>query len=129
VVDEVRVQLSEEGADARRLDVLTGFLRRELLELEVQDVTTLSGGPPPPGARAADAAAIGGLLVVLGKSAEGLAAVVRAVRSWLARGGSVKRTVRLEIGGDVLELSEASVADQDRLIALFVSRHSISDGE
>jgi hypothetical protein len=30
----------------------------------------------------------------------------------------------LEIGGDVLELSEATVADQDRLIGLFIDRHS-----
>jgi hypothetical protein len=34
----------------------------------------------------------------------------------------------LEIGGDALELSEASVADQQRLIELFVSRHAARDG-
>jgi hypothetical protein len=129
VVDELRVQLGEEGADAERLDVLTGFLRRELLELDVQDVTALSAGRPPAGTRAVDVAAVGALLVTLGKSAEGLRAVVAAVRKWLARGSTVKRTVRLEIGGDVLELSEATAADQDRLIGLFVSRHSISGGE
>jgi hypothetical protein len=31
--------------------------------------------------------------------------------------------VRLELGGDVLELSEASERDQQRLIDLFVTRH------
>ena len=35
------------------------------------------------------------------------------------------RCVRLEIAGDVLELSSATVADQDQLIRLFVSRHAI----
>ena len=34
---------------------------------------------------------------------------------WLARGDE-SRTVRMEIDGDVLELSEATAADQDRLI-------------
>jgi hypothetical protein len=31
--------------------------------------------------------------------------------------------VRLEIAGDVLELSSATMADQDQLIRLFVGRH------
>jgi hypothetical protein len=52
---------------------------------------------------------------------------VDAVRHWLTRGGGVRRTVKLEIGGDVLELSEASTADQQRLIDMFVSRHSPAD--
>jgi hypothetical protein len=32
--------------------------------------------------------------------------------------------VRLELDGDVLELSQVTAADQQRLIELFVSRHS-----
>jgi hypothetical protein len=35
--DRLRVQLSEEGADAERLDTLTGYLRGELLQLDVGD--------------------------------------------------------------------------------------------
>lgn len=123
------VQLCEDGADAERLDTLTGFLRSELLQLDVADVTALRAGDPPPGARAFDMAVVGGLLVSLGRSAQGLRAVVSAIRTWLARGDGVRRTVRMEIGGEVLELSEATVADQDRLIALFVSRHSARQGE
>jgi hypothetical protein len=71
-----------------------------------------------------DVAAVGGLLVSLSSSAAGLRAVVAAVRNWLARGEGTRRTVRLEIGGDVLELSEATVADQDRLVDLFAGRHA-----
>jgi hypothetical protein len=37
----LRVQLSEEGADAERLDALTGYLRGELFQLEVGDVAAL----------------------------------------------------------------------------------------
>jgi hypothetical protein len=124
---EVRLELSEDGADAERLDELTGFLRRELLQLDVADVAALPAGEPPPGSRAFDVLAIGALLVTLGNSAEGLRSVVDAVRSWLGRGGDSRRTVKLEIGGDVLELTEASKADQQRLIDMFVSRHAAAD--
>lgn len=124
---EVRLELAEDGADAERLEEVTGFLRRELLQLDVADVAAVPAGEPPPGSRAFDVLAIGALLVTLGKSAEGLRSVVDAVRHWLTRGGGVRRTVKLEIGGDVLELSEASTADQQRLIDMFVSRHAAAD--
>jgi hypothetical protein len=120
---ELRIQLAEDGADAERLDALTRFLRQELLQLEAEDVTALRAGEPPPGARVFDVIAVGGLLVSLGRSASGLGAVVSAIRKWLARGDGTRRTVRLEIGGDVLELSEATTADQDRLVDLFIDRH------
>jgi|ERR1019366_4583347 hypothetical protein len=119
----IRVQLSEEGADAERIDALTGYLRGELLQLDVEDVSALRAGAPPPGARGLDVAAIGGLLVTLGGSADGLRLVVNAISKWLRRGEGTRR-VRLELDGDALELSEASAADQERLIGLFVGRHA-----
>ena len=121
---ELRLQLSEEGADAERLAVLTGYLRAELLRLDVEDVTAPKAGEAPPGARVVGVAAVGALLVALGQSAEGLRSVVSAIRDWLRRGGGTQRMVRLELDGDALELSEASAADQERLIELFVSRHA-----
>jgi hypothetical protein len=72
--------------------------------------------------------AVAELLVTLGRSAEGLRAVVLAVRRWLSRSDGVRRTVRLEIGGDVLELSEASLTDQQRLVDVFVERHAVGAG-
>lgn len=127
--DALRVELSEDGADAERLDTLTRFLRQELLQLDVEDVTTLRAGEPPPGARAFDLTAVNELLVFLGPTAGGLRAVVSTIRKWLARAPGVRRTVRMELDGDVLELSEATEADLDRLIALFVGRNSTRPGE
>ena len=131
---ELRLQLSEDGADAVRLAALTGYLRAELLQLDVEDVTAMQAGEPPPGARVVDVAAVGGLLVTLGQSAEGLRSsaqglrsVVSAIRNWLLRGEGIHRTVRLELDGDALELSDASAAVQDRLIELFVSRHAAAE--
>ena len=64
---ELRLQLSEEGADAVRLAELTGYLRAELLQLDVEDVTAMQAGEPPPGARVVGVAAVGGLLRSLRK--------------------------------------------------------------
>jgi hypothetical protein len=122
---ELRVRISEDDADSERLAELARYLRSELLELDVEDVSALSGGSePPPGSRAFGVAEISGLLVMLGQSAAGLRSVVAAVTAWAGRGQGTRRTVRLELDGDALELSQASAADQERLISLFVSRHS-----
>jgi hypothetical protein len=124
---ELRLHLSEEGADAERLAVLTGYLRAELLQLDVEDVGALPAGEPPPGARVFGVATVGALLIALGQSAEGLRSVVSVIRDWLRRGQGTGRAVRLELGGDALELSQASAADQERLIELFIRRHA-TDG-
>jgi hypothetical protein len=73
-------------------------------------------------------ATVGALLIALGQSAQGLQSVVSAIRDWLRRGDGTQRTVRLELGGDALELSQASAADQERLIQLFVRRHATGEG-
>ena len=125
---DLRLQLSEDGADAERLAVLTSYLRSELLQLDVEDVKALPAGEPPPGARAFDVATVGALLIALGQSAEGLQSVVSVIRDWLRRGEGKDRAVRLELGGDALELSQASAADQGRLIELFVRRHATEEG-
>jgi hypothetical protein len=120
----LRLQLTEEGADPERLEALTGFLRQELLRLDIDDVARIPVGEPPSGSRGLGAVAVGGLLVGLGSAAKGLAAVISAIESWLSRSAGSHRHVRLEIAGDMLELSDAAAADQDRLIELFISKHA-----
>jgi hypothetical protein len=128
VAGEIALRLSEDGADAERLDALTGHLRRELLQLDVDDVRRAPAGAAPPGTRALDVVALGGLVVSLGHTAGGLKDIVAALRRWLSAGHGVRRTVKIEIDGDTLELSEVSAADQDRLVDLFVRRHSETGG-
>src|SRR5215813_8222903 len=99
-VDErLRLQLSEEGADAERLAMLTGYLRAELLRLDIDVVAVQHDDGGPPGSRAVGAAEVGALLITLGKSAEGLRSLLSAVRHWLRRGPETQRTVRLELEG------------------------------
>jgi len=122
MVERVTIRVAEEGADADRADQLAGHLRDELRELDVADVTRAPGGAPPPGTRAVDVAAVGALLVTLGGAASSINDIITVVRAWLPR-GSAPRTVRVEVDGDVLELSNASAAQQDELVGLFVRRH------
>ena len=107
-------------ADAEEVAEATAQLRRELLDLDVDAVELPPAGEPPPGSRAVDLAAIGALVVTVAQSPL-LASVLAAVRSWLA--GSQRRRIKLELGGDVLELTGVSSDQQRRLIDEWLRRH------
>jgi hypothetical protein len=107
--------------DAEEIAEATLQLRRELLELDVVAVEVPSAGEPPPGSRAIDVAALGVLLVHLADP-DMLAGVVTAVRSWLSR--SSKRSIKMELGGDVLELKGVSSQEQRRLTDEWLARHA-----
>jgi hypothetical protein len=129
VHEQLLVSLVETGADADRLDAHTRFLREEILELPVENVVPVSGGEIPEGARALDVAAVGAMLVTLAQSPGTLKAVVTTVRGWLARGDQAERHVRLEIDGDIIDVTASTGQEQERLIELFVRRHSEAGGE
>jgi len=123
----LRVQITEEGADAEQVTVLARYLRAELLRLDVEEVTAVEAGGPPPGTRGSEVSVAGGLIVAIGQAADSLRSVILTIRDWLRRGEGAGRVVRLEMDGDKLELSQASAADQERLLELFISRHSAGD--
>jgi hypothetical protein len=106
--------------DAEEVAEATLRLRRELLDLDVEAVELLRAGEPPPGTRAVELAALGALLVTVAQS-QLLGPVLALVRSWLA--GSPQRSIKLELDGDVLELSGVSSAEQRRLTDEWLRRH------
>jgi hypothetical protein len=108
------------AADAEELDALTARLQRELDELDVEAVERVRRGQPPAGARAVDVLALGTLLVTIAKP-DVLATAVEVVRAWLS--GRAQRSVRLEVDGDVLQVSGLSSADQRLLISTWLVRH------
>ena len=113
----------EAGADARERDESTTKLRREILNLNVHTVERPSAGDAPPGTRAIDLAQIGTLLVTLTSTATAVATLVTAVRSWLeARPGG--GTVKMQIGGDTLEISGTLSEEQKRLVATWIAAHT-----
>ncbi|MDA2809021.1 hypothetical protein O4J56_00055 [Nocardiopsis sp. RSe5-2] len=119
----IRIRVSCDVFDDDLAAMVDG-LREELDQLDVDDVRPLDAGPPPPGARGDWAADASGLAVIAEKSAAVLPAVVRTVRAWRLR-ARPRPTIRLEIGGDVLEISEGTDHQADRAMDLFVQRHSL----
>jgi hypothetical protein len=118
---QVRIEVgAEPDADAADLEEATLHLRRELLELDVQDVERPTDGPPPPGTRAVEVALLGTLVVTA--THELVSAVVRVVARWLGR--RPDRSVKLEIAGDSIELTDPSAEDQRQLIEAFLARHA-----
>lgn len=119
----VRLQLHDQ--DAEQLAADTASLHAELVEIDTVKVDQATTGAAPPGTRGLELAEIGALLLSVKPTAEMLGAVVGTVRQWLARRGS-NRTIRLELAGDVLELTGASSEDQGRLVDEWIRLHSDS---
>ncbi len=115
------VTIDEPGADEQRLEELAGSLRAELLDLDVEDVRRMPAGAAPPGTRGIDLAAVAAFVVSLGGSAEAVTQMVTALRAWVGRGHSHPRTVEMTVGDKTLRIADASLEQQDRLIAEFVS--------
>ena len=63
------------------------------------------------------------MLVSLNHTAGVLSAVVATVRAWLKRPGAA-RTVRIEVGGDVLELTGTTSEVQERLVEEWIRTHA-----
>lgn len=118
---QLRLKVDDEDADPEQLADLTARLRDELLDLDVEAVERPGEGLPPPGTRAAELVAVGTLLASFVKP-DLLMGIVSAVRSWL--GGSGRRTVKLEIDGDLLELTGVSPKEQQRLTDEWLRRHA-----
>lgn len=114
------IGIAEGGADAERLDYLIHGVRSELLQLEVDAVEPVRAGVPQPGSRAVDVAAMGALMVSLGGSDEALTQMMTALRSWVGR-TPAPRMIEMTVGDRTLRISDASPAQQDRMIDEFVT--------
>jgi len=121
--DPAKLDISLSGgqdADTEAVAEAIRQLRRELLELDVDSVDLPRSADPPPGSRAVDVTALGALVVTIAQTPL-LGAVVDTVRSWLAR--SRHGTIKLELNGDVLELTGISSDEQRRLTDEWLRRH------
>jgi hypothetical protein len=105
------------GDDAEELAELAGWLRGELLDLDVQGVDRLPGEAVPGGAKGvADVA--GWVLVQLGP--EALRVVLAKVADWVTRND---RMVEVSYGGDTLKLGRATREQQEKIIDGWLARH------
>ena len=107
--------------ESDELERLARSLRAELVELDVDAVEPAVAGPAPEDARAVEALMLGALVVRLGRNSEALSSLVRSVRGWLGDGD---RKVRIELDGDVLELTGTSNEERQRLVDAWIDRHA-----
>lgn len=111
---------SRPDSDLQELAHLTGQLRRSLLELDVQSVEFGRDAEVPPGAKAVDPALIGTLVVTLAPhAAQGL---IRLLQNW--RQGRAVGAIKVTLGEDSLELTNAPWDEVERLTAAFLSKHA-----
>jgi hypothetical protein len=115
----LEVNVGRDG-DAADIEHAATQLRTELLELDVDSVERVSAGDIPSGAKGIEAAALGALIVKWVDSS-GLRALAAVLGNWLDR--DKNRSIKLRIGGDVLELTGLSPADQSRLIEHWITHH------
>ena len=105
------------GDDAGDLAETAGWLRAELLDLDVRGVHPLPGEDVPSGAKGV-AAVAGWLLVQLGP--ETLRAVLAKVADWGTRND---RVVEVSYGGGTLKLGRATREQQEKIIDGWLARH------
>jgi hypothetical protein len=105
------------GEDEGELAELAGWLRTELLSLDVQNVDRLPAQAIPPGAKGV-AAIAGWLMVQLGP--EALRTVLAKVADWVTRND---RTVEVSYGGDTLKLGRATREQQEEIVDDWLARH------
>lgn len=117
---QILLGVAEDDADDRDKEQLALLLRDELLELPVESVEPMATAAPE-GARAGLGTVAGVLVATL--TPAHISAVVVTVLGWLRR-GPAERTVRLEIDGDVIDVRNAEVEEQTRLIEAFLARHA-----
>jgi hypothetical protein len=110
------------GIDEEELERLARSLRAELLELDVDAVEPAAGDPAPENSRAIEALMVGALIIRLAQTSDALSSLVHTVRGWIGSNGD--RSVRLELDGDVLELTGASDDERQRLVDAWIERHA-----
>ncbi len=108
--------------DAGELRQLVADLRERLLELDVEGADAPTAGQAPPGTRAGEVLIAGALTVTLALSARLLTALVKTVQLWVYTAGA--RSVKMQIDGDVLEVTGITRHDQHELIQAWIDRHT-----
>jgi hypothetical protein len=114
------ISLADPDVSTEMLDELAIAVREELLDTEVESVSSATNGPAPDDSRALDATVVGELVVVLGSSATLLRSVLGVLKAWRER--NRPRRVEVRIADERLVLSDATEAEQERLVDEFIHR-------
>jgi hypothetical protein len=119
------IMVIADDADAVHVERQTSLLRDELSRLDVEDVRRPKPGTAAPdGARGAELAVAGALLVEILPLLPNLRSLVDVVGAWSRRS---RTTVTVTIGDESIVVDGATDAHTDRLVAMFVDRHTRPD--
>lgn len=113
---------AEPDADREELVALGVRLREWLLPLGIESAGFESVGEAPSGTRSAGTFVAGVLTVVLARSSELFVKLIDVVQLWLSSSGA--RSVKLELDGEVLEVTGITREDQRELIRVWIDRHT-----
>lgn len=116
----MRVSVGLAEADAEELAAATSKLRRQLLQLDVEDVSVPVADAAPEGSRAPDAVELGVLIVALVRSPGIVASVGQVLSSWIS--ARSQRSAVVNVGDHRIELTGITRDDQARMLALFERR-------
>lgn len=120
-----RLTLAIEGtpdSDGQELARLTGQLRSQLLELDVERVDLVRAGEVPPGSKVADPITIGAIIITLAPTV--IQAVIGLVQNW--HKNHPVSSIKVTLGDDSLELGNASPEQLEELTKAFIARHPTS---
>jgi hypothetical protein len=123
VTTDLILAVSEDEADDPYLEELSLQLRAELLQTDVDSVLPATSGEAPEGARSPLALVAGALVASV--SPGKVVSVIGAIVSWLrSNRGPKERKVRIEIDGDVIDVTGADDETEKRLVDAFITRHA-----
>ncbi|MFE6846842.1 hypothetical protein [Streptomyces sp. NPDC057686] len=127
MAERLRIEVQRSDEDIESLLREMDTLRRDLLELDVDNVERAEAGPVPPGSRAGALELANGLLVTLPAAMTLLKEVVSVVGDWRSRATSPSG-VTLKIGEHHLILTGVDDAEQRRLIDAWLRATSADSG-
>src|SRR5262249_53362309 len=113
---------ADSGADPAESAAMAMQLREWLLLLDIESAGLTAAGQAPPRTRSGGMFVAGALTVMLAQSSELFSKLIDTVRTWLSHSGA--RSVRLEMDGDVLEVTGITREDQHELIQTWINRHT-----
>lgn len=115
------VSIGNDHLDPEEVEDALRWLRDELLELDtVARVDPVSAGAAPAGSRSVDTGVLAALAIAVSHP-EVLGALIETVRGWATR---QDRTVKVDIDGDVLELTGVTSLQQQQIIDAWLRRRA-----
>jgi hypothetical protein len=116
----IRIDVSVAG-DPSQQGAHRVHVQNDLAALGVFDDLRAERELSPLGSKAVDGASAGAIIGAIAQSSA-VVAIVGALKAWISRGE--KRSARVEVDGDVLELDALTVSAQREVIDAFLSRHA-----